>query len=231
MVSGHARTEQIASRKGSSPAENDCKNRLSMDCYLEDHIENYLIPKARTGLDLLEREGDNPRTPENTIVTTSGGLSVTVIPLDQSRAVQVYASKELYQRIKAFCLRFTTDVPSPTRYLTLPLEYHDEELAISFEKIEPLNCFGADIEAVYRYAAEHIEAIRSDISKALKFLHENRMQHGDPRLDNIGYCPDRECYVLFDYDKAGINITNYDMDADCGILDSSLEAALRSQHP
>ena len=78
------------------------------------------------------------------------------------------------------------------------------------EKLVPLvNTVGYDLKLNREIVKPEIIAkLISDVTQGLEYLHRNNIRHGDSRLDNIGFRPSDNSFVLFDLEGASY-ITQY----------------------
>jgi hypothetical protein len=186
-----------------------------MDQYLSDILENYLCKPAIQAMNTI----DYPIcTPENTIVTSSSGQSVTIIPKEHDYVLQAFPSLERYKNIKNFWAKIADCESDVTKFLAPILDFYDEIQTIKVKKVAPLNNFGVNIN--FNKSAEG--PIRDQIAEAIVMLGEEGLLHGDPRLDNIGYDLDNTRYVLFDYDKAGTNPSVREIENNLDMFDRSM---------
>ena len=176
--------------------------------FLDEELEyHFIIPTFRLLNILLEKKliEDDDLSLENTIVTSSSGISITVIFRNKDKVYQLFSAKSVYERIKKFCEAMTPHygINDYTKYIVKHREFFDEIYGISFDKIEPINNFTFDPQKMKKHVQSRRNMIEQDISKALSFFHEYmNASHGDCRIDNIGYNWNTGTYVLFDYDKS-----------------------------
>lgn len=182
-----------------------------MDLYLDTHIEFYLIPLANKALQTLE----DP-TPDNTIVTSSAGNTVTIIPKNEDYVLQVFRSPDRYRIVKSFWNR-TADDCSARMGLAQILDFDDDKYMIKVQKVVPLNKFGVGISVDI---GVDINKISSDISHTINHLGENGVIHGDTRLDNVGWYKDR--YVLYDFDSVKVDVSVTEIEHEHDVLQSSI---------
>ena len=169
------------------------KGYNSIDEYIDDYIESNMVALARKGISMFETES----TPDNILaIATSSGSSVTIIRIDVPYVIQLYRLKETYDRIVDFCTA-VAETDGDGREFLVPCQFHDDQnKAIGFKKIWPLNNFGVDLDT----ADVNLDHLKANITSALTYLSDAGMSHGDPRLDNVGVDAEGR-YVLFDYDK------------------------------
>ena len=176
--------------------------------FLEEELEYHFITPTFKLIDiLLEKKEieDNDLSLGNTIVTSSSGISVTVIFRNKDVVYQLFSGKSVYERVKKFCQAMSIHygINGYTNYIVKHREFFDEINGISFDKIEPINNFTFDPKKMKTHVQTRHKVIEEDISKALSFFHEYmNASHGDCRIDNIGYNWNTGTYVLFDYDKS-----------------------------
>lgn len=186
-----------------------------MDQYLSEMLEDYLCRPAIQAMDTI----NYPKcTPENTIVTSSSGQSVTVVPKEHDYVLQAFPSLERYQNIKNFWSKVNESESDVTKFLAPILDFYDEIQTIKVKKVAPLNNFGVNVKV--NKSAE--ASIRDQIAEAIVILGEEGLLHGDPRLDNIGYNLDSTRYVLFDYDKADTNPSVREIENNLEMFDRSM---------
>lgn len=171
-----------------------------MKDYIEDNVEAALLPLTYHILSKLPQ----PRTVENTKVLTSSGLSVTVVLLDSDFVYQGYISPRVFRRFINLYQRVLLHATDPRRRYILMGKPVDDRV-FEFPKIYPLNNFTADPSYVKAEIRAHYTPIKRDITKALGFLHSIGIEHGDARLDNVGWNEKTGNYVLFDFDKSVIH--------------------------
>ena len=200
-----------------------------MDAHIREYVDKHLIPLAYRGLELLEQlTPPGRRTVKNTLVTCSGGLSVTLVPDDMPIVLQVFL-EDVYSKVKTFCQE--VERLSLEQYLARPVSYYDDEHAISFRKVIPLNQFTADMEQTYQSARTKIEDISEDVGEALQALHQFELAHGDPSLDNIGYDTEARRFVLFDFDKSITRATDHEKSRDFHQFQTSMHRSLNGVAP
>ena len=176
--------------------------------FLDEELEyHFIIPTFKLIDILLEKKEikDDDLSLENTVVTSSSGISVTVIFRNKDKVYQLFSCKSVYERIKKFCeaMECHYGINDYTKYIVKHRDFFDEIFGISFDKIEPINNFTFDPEQMKTHVQPRKKMIEQDISKALTFFHEYMdASHGDCRIDNIGYNWNTSTYVLFDYDKS-----------------------------
>jgi hypothetical protein len=103
--------------------------------YIYDMTETRLVPFAGRILELMVGMGFSPRTIENTIVTSSSGISITVIPIDGNIVFQGYINETIFHRIKDFCTLLARHRDrDEIKFLTPCHEFYPEINAISFKK-------------------------------------------------------------------------------------------------
>lgn len=175
--------------------------------YLNDELEFHFIEPTFHLIDKLLQEKvitDDDLHISNTVVTSSSGISITLIFKNKDTVYQIFASRQVYDRIKDFCEKMSPHYDNPdSKYIVKHKLCIDEHLAIAFEKIQPINNFKFDIYEMKRYVQEHMGKIKEDIDKALTFFNQTMgFYHGDARIDNIGYNETTGNFVLFDYDKS-----------------------------
>lgn len=176
--------------------------------FLEEELEYHFITPTFKLIDsLLEKKviEDGDLSTENTIVTSSSGISVTVIFKNKDLVYQLFSGKSVYKRIKKFCEAMASHygINDYTKYIVKHREFFDEINGISFDKIEPINEFTFNPQKMKTHVQTRHNVIEQDIKKALCFFHEYmNASHGDCRIDNIGYNWNTGTYVLFDYDKS-----------------------------
>lgn len=179
--------------------------------YLEEELEYHFVAPTFKLIDILLEKNvieDDDLSLENTIVTSSSGISVTIIFRNKDKVYQLFSGKSVYERIKSFCEAMASHygINDYTKYIVKHREFFDEIYGISFDKIEPINNFTFDPQKMKTHVQCHRSMIEKDISKALSFFHEYmNASHGDCRIDNIGYNWNTSTYVLFDYDKSSLD--------------------------
>lgn len=186
-----------------------------MERYLADIIEDYLCQPAIKAMDTI----DYPKcTPDNTIVTSSSGQSVTIIPKEHDYVLQAFPSLEKYKNIRDFWSKVMKCESDVTKFMAPIIDFYDEIQTIKVKKVAPLNDFGVEVKVF-----KSIEnTIREHIAEAIVMLGEEGLLHGDTRLDNIGYNLDSARYVLFDYDKATTNPSIGDIESNLYMFDRSM---------
>jgi tRNA A-37 threonylcarbamoyl transferase component Bud32 len=188
-----------------------------MDDYINEAIEQHLKQLAITALTSLSGH----RTPENTIITTSGGLSVTVIPIELDYVMQSFISESVYNRIKAFWAQIIRARLNIRLNLAQILEFYDNSLMIKVQKVQPLNEYTTTIPTML---LKHQRSdLMDDIDETITALGRIKVVHGDPRLDNIGWSETDQKYVLFDYDNTLIGASYEQIDHDHRILQKSMD--------
>ena len=179
--------------------------------FLDEELEYHFITPTFKLIDiLLEKKEieDDDLSIENTIVTSSSGISVTVIFRNKDKVYQLFSGKSVYERIKKFCdtMKAHYGINNYSKYIVKHRDFFDEIFCISLEKIEPINNFTFNPEKMRKKVQSDRITIEKDISKAISFFHEYmNSSHGDCRIDNIGYNWNTSTYVLFDYDKSILN--------------------------
>ena len=186
--------------------------------YMDDYIETALTPLAIKVL----RNLPGVRSTKNTIVLTSGGASVTVILNETDEVFQAYQSSLIFRKMIGFYELIARNPDPRTKYV-LPGRPVDEGV-ILYKKIYPLNEFCADMSASRRtYIKQNYKAIEHDIQQAINYLHSIGVRHGDTRIDNVGYDNENKVFVLFDYDKINLKLTQDGMEDDNEIFAESLK--------
>ena len=186
--------------------------------YIQDYIESYLIPLARSVLSLLP----GIRNKKNTIVLSSSGTSVTVIPEETNYVLQMYKSQSIFRKIVTF-LNTVHEHPDPrTKYIVQGNAV--TEGIIKYKKLHPLNAFASDISSSSsKLIKSNYRQIEQDIKNAIAYLHSIKVRHGDTRIDNIGYDLESNVFVLFDYDKISLTLTRAGAEDDNEIFKESLD--------
>ncbi len=145
------------------------------------------------------------RTSDNTVVTSSSGNSVTVIPLELPYVLQAFCYRPTYLRIKDFwthlCNHRLTEFVAPI------YDFIDPICAIRVKKVRPISDFDSP-------------KMHSDIREAIYALGEASLCHGDVRLDNIGYSESR--YVLYDYDSVRVGADIHGVWKDLSMFEDSI---------
>ena len=188
-------------------------SNISEDLYehIEEYIETALIPLTIHVLSRLS----GLRTKENTMVTSSSGASVTIIPAELNNTIyQAYISHDIFKKISKFYEVLNTHPDPRRKYI---VKGHPVEQGVfAFAKLYPLNEFGPDL------IQQHYRQIKHDITEAIDYLHSLQIRHGDTRVDNIGYSRELGSFVLFDFDKISLTLTRAGIEDDKEIFKESL---------
>jgi hypothetical protein len=176
-------------------------------------VEMHLRHLVQRAIDILP--GNREST--NTIITTSSGNSVTIIPLELDYVLQVFTGVSTYNRIKDFWTRVTSDSESDMNLAEIK-EFYDDQIMIKVEKVLPLNNFTVTIDLNHH----NLDGLVDDVTETLVALGRINVIHGDPRLDNIGWSNVRQTYVLYDYDSVKCNASITDICEDQRILEKSI---------
>jgi hypothetical protein len=189
--------------------------------FLSEDLEYNLYEPAKKAIELLP----NICSPENCIVTSSSGSSVTIIPKEVDYVLQAFPNKDNYERIKTFWneLLNTKDTDLLT-YLAPIRDFYDNRLIIKVKKVAPLNNFGGTT----KLPDEGHGKMEKDIRQAIECLGEYGLVQGDARIDNIGFDVDTKRYVLYDYDQAKIKASVCQVINNLSMFDESLKFFLSS---
>ena len=81
--------------------------------------------------------------------------------------------------------------------------YKDLEIVVVVSKtIKMLHSVFDNIKSDMTHKVKPTEDIFEDIQNALNYLRNNCWAHRDTLLDNIGFDTDKDCFVLFDFEKS-----------------------------
>ena len=81
--------------------------------------------------------------------------------------------------------------------------YKDLEIVVVVSKtIKMLHSVFDNIKSDMTHKVKPTEDIFEDIHNALNYLRNNYWAHRDTLLDNIGFDTDKDCFVLFDFEKS-----------------------------
>ncbi len=194
------------------------ESNVSVD--LAEHIDEY-IETALTPLTYFVLKNlPDKRSKRNTIVLTSSGASVTVVPKNRQYVYQAYISHNIFEKINSFCRMIEASSDPRKKYIVRGRAV--DEGVIEFDKLHPLNEYGVSIKRSF-IKMNHAK-IYHDIKQAIDYLHDFNIRHGDPRIDNVGINLETGDFVLFDFDKINLNLTKAGMEDDLQIFRDSLRA-------
>jgi hypothetical protein len=189
--------------------------------HIEDYIEQFLYDLTYRIIARLPGK----RTKKNTVVLTSSGGSVTVIPRDKDFILQGYHRLSTFHKLIDFYERVNANPDPRTKYIVRGRPVADG--IFEFLKLHPLNEYSPDIKLANREnIIKNIKQIKIDIRKAIDYLHSIGVRHGDTRMDNVGYDLQNDVFVLFDYDKINLSLTRDGAEDDDAIFEKSVKYVL-----
>jgi hypothetical protein len=189
--------------------------------YIDEYIETALTPLTYHVLENLPGK----KTKSNTVILTSGGASVTVIPKVGNYVYQAYISLNIFRKINTFCRMIQRSSDPRKKYIVQGHAVDHGHGVIAFDKLHPLNEYGIMINK--SFIRTHQVNISHNIRAALAYLHDLGVRHGDPRIDNVGVNMATGDFVLFDFDKINLTVTADGIEDDLQIFRDSLNAAVR----
>ena len=155
-----------------------------MNSLINKGVEGHKIAMIQKVVDSfpITREDEVLRFEYNT------GNTCTIIPKYADYVATVYMDIMGFRKVAH---QIENGVIQKFKHLVQPIHINYDLMTIVWEKVIPMK----SSETIY---IDQQKEMFSQISKTIEDL---PFSHGQPTLDNIGFSPKRDCYVLYDFNK------------------------------
>jgi len=172
-----------------------------------------IIDEGEVTYDIIEQVVKNMGSVEKLNVKSSNGTSFVFISPEKNNVYQYFSNSNIVNKILKI-IKSILKVNIKLIFKNSIVEYNLYDFICQFISYKPdniiiwkkhicLNFF--DSEKIKKIINDNIVKLIWDIGKSLYGLHENKILHGDARIDNIGILNGK--FILFDFD--GSNLSTY----------------------
>jgi len=173
-----------------------------------------IIDEGEVTYDIIEQVVKNMGSVEKLNVKSSNGTSFVFISPEKNNVYQYFSNSNTVYRILKI-IESILKVNIKLIFKNSTVEYNLYDFICQFISYKPdniivwkkhicLNFF--DSEKIKKIINNNIVKLIWDIGKSLCGLHENKILHGDARIDNIGILNGK--FILFDFDGSNLSTDN-----------------------